>query len=139
MHVEHPTDPVAGDRLHSLGVPYLPVLQAAPEQLLQLESQLVVYSHRCVSGESQSQLPPKKPSQLQLFLWVSHVCPSLRGLRKGAAGCAREQRKCSNCSLVRDLPAIATTPVQPSPIACTTDFARRDNRRMRREGICLVS
>ena len=48
----------------------------------------MVYEQRCVSGESQSQPPPKKSSQLQLFLTVSQVCPSLRargaaGLRKG--------------------------------------------------------
>ena len=67
--------------------PYMPVLQSAPEQLLQLESQLVCV-HLCVSGASQSQLPPNQPSQLQLFFIVWQVCASLRargaaGLRKG--------------------------------------------------------
>ena len=69
MHVEHPADPtaVAGDRLHSLGVPYMPVLQAAPEQLLQLESHPPLQPVSQLVSQPWSQLlqPPQPINPLQ--------------------------------------------------------------------------
>ena len=120
-----------GPRVTCTAAPYLPALQVAPEHWSQLESQLEGLQ-RCVSGESQSQPPPKKSSQLQLFWTVVQVCPSLRA-QEARQGCARGEGTAGKVAR-GGTPAVAKTRIpQPPPIACLTDSAHR--RRMRREKV----